>query len=88
VSEVVYVCRFEASARPPPTDRHTNGLRPANTDPDTMMDVDRTSGTATDGAENDTGMSHTKPYYTVGCDSMEIFATPGWRIPPRTYSRQ
>ncbi|MFB6227237.1 MAG: hypothetical protein ABEH88_01415 [Halobacteriales archaeon] len=25
---------------------------------------------------------------TVGCDSMEIFATPGWRIPPRTYSRQ
>ena len=25
---------------------------------------------------------------TVGCDSMEIFDTPGWRIPPRTYSRQ
>ncbi|MFB6227800.1 MAG: PAS domain-containing protein, partial [Halobacteriales archaeon] len=25
---------------------------------------------------------------TVGCDSMEIFDTPGWRIPPRTCSRQ
>jgi hypothetical protein len=25
---------------------------------------------------------------TVGCDSMKIFATPGWRIPSRTYSRQ
>ena len=26
--------------------------------------------------------------YTAGCNITEEFATPGWRISPRTYSRQ